>query len=86
MDPVRLSKVGEVAKTPEGKTALVNGQGKAYLVPDATVVIWDSFDRKTPAEVAEELAVASGRNPEEFKEPIQELARELESIGLLAPI
>ena len=85
MESERLSKVGEVAETPDGKRALVNGAGTAFLVQDSTIVVWDSFDRKTPDEVAEELAVASERDPEEFKRPIQEMARELQDAGLLEP-
>ena len=85
MEPERLSKVGEVAETQDGRKALVNTNGKAFVVQDSVIVIWDSFDRKTAKEVAEELAVASDRNPGDFVEPIQELARELQSAGLLEP-
>ena len=74
-----------MAETPNGGKALVNAAGTAYTVQDSVIVIWDSFDRKTADEVAEELAVASERNPAEFKGPIQELARELQSAGLLQP-
>ena len=85
MEAQRLSKVGEVADTPDGRKALVNEAGKAYLAQDSVIVVWDSFDRKTPDEVAEELAVAAERNPEEFRGPIHALADELESVGLLEP-
>jgi hypothetical protein len=85
MESKRLAKVGEIAETPDGRKALVNEEGKAYVVQESTIVVWDSFDRKTVGEVAQELAVASGRNPDEFRGPIQELARELQSVGLLAP-
>jgi Coenzyme PQQ synthesis protein D (PqqD) len=86
MESERLAKVGEVAETPDGKKALVNGEGKAYLVQESTVVIWDSFNEKTVGEVAQELAVASGRSPDEFRQPIQELAKELQNVGLLAAV
>jgi hypothetical protein len=85
MESERLSKVGEVAETPDGKKALVNAAGKAYIVQDSVIVIWDSFDRKTASEVAEELAVASERAPSEFLGPVQDLAKELQSAGLLEP-
>lgn len=85
MGTERLSKVGELAETQDGKKALLNGEGKAYLAQDAVIAVWDSFDGKTADEVAEELALASERNPEDFKEPIQQLARELQSVGLLEP-
>lgn len=85
MELEKLSKVGEVAETPDGRKALVNGAGKAYVVQDSILVVWDSFDRKTADEVAEELAMASERSPDEFREPIEELARELQSAGLLEP-
>ena len=85
METERLSKVGEVAKTPDGRRALVNADGRAFLAQDSVIVIWDSFDRKTAKEVAEELAVASDRNPGDFVGPIQELARGLQSAGLLEP-
>lgn len=86
MESGRLTKAGELAETPDGKRALVNERGEAFLVQDSTVVIWDSFDRKTAGEVAEELAVASGRPPEEFKEPIRALAQELQKVGLLSRV
>lgn len=85
MEPQRLAKTGELAETPEGKKALVNEEGKAFLVQESTIIVWDSFDKKTADEVAQQLAVASGRNPEEFKEPVLELAKELQSVGLLVP-
>ena len=85
MGPDRLSKVGEVTETPDGRRALLNGEGEAYLAQDAVIVIWDFFDRKTTDEVAEELAVASDRSPDVFKEPIQKVAKVLQSVGLLEP-
>lgn len=86
MQAQKLAKTGELAQTPDGKKALVNEDGKAYLVQESTIIVWDSFDRKTVGEVAQALAVASGRNPDEFTKPIQELANELQSVGLLAPV
>lgn len=85
METERLSRVGELAETTDGKKALVNAAGTAYVVQDSVVVIWDSFDRKTPGEVAEELALASERSPSEFVEPISDLAKELQNAGLLEP-
>lgn len=85
MDAERLSKVGEVADTPDGRRALVNERGEAYTAQDAVIMIWDCFDGKTAEEVAEELAEASGRNPDDLKEPVQKLATELQSVGLLEP-
>lgn len=82
----RLVKVGELAETPEGRKALVNEAGEAYLVQESTIVVWDSFDRKTVEEVTQELAIASGKNPEEFREPIQEIAKELQNVDLLSPV
>ena len=85
MGPERLSKAGEAAETPDGHKALVNPDGAAYGVQDSGLVIWDPFDRKTADEVAEELAMASDRDPAEFRGPIQELAKELQTAGLLQP-
>lgn len=86
MQAQKFAKTGELAETPDGQKALVNEEGKAYLVQESTIIVWDSFDRKTIGEVAQALAVASGRNPDEFAKPIQELANELQSVGLLAPV
>jgi hypothetical protein len=81
----RLTKTGEVAETPEGNKALVNGEGTAYLVQDATILVWDAFEGNTIGEVSAKVARMAGKRADEFTEPVGEIARALRDAALLVP-
>ena len=82
----RLTKVGELAETPERRLALVNGDGVAYAVQDSVARVWDEFEGNTYQEVAEKLAREGGLDPERLREPVRLIATELEDVGLLVPV
>jgi Coenzyme PQQ synthesis protein D (PqqD) len=82
----RLTKVGELAQTPERRLALVNGDGTAYAVQDSVARVWDEFEGNTPEEVAEKLAKAGGLDPDELQESVNVIATKLEDVGLLVPV
>lgn len=85
MEEERLTRKGELAETPEGKKVLINEKGDAYAVSEAIIIVWANFENNTVREVAEKLAVASNRNPDEFQEPVNEIARALRAAELLMP-
>ena len=83
--PERLKKTGELAETPDGKKALVNDEGTAYLVQESIILVWDAFDGSTVGEVSEKLATIAGKQADEFREPVGEIARGLREAELLVP-
>lgn len=86
MPPKKLTKVGELAETPEKKLALVNGDGVAYAVQDSVARVWDEFDGKTSNEVAEKLADEGGFKADELRGAVDLIATKLEDVGLLVPV
>jgi hypothetical protein len=81
----RLTKTGEIAETPGGKKALVNGEGTAYLVQDSIILVWGAFDGNTVGEVSEKVATMAGKRADELREPVGEIARALREADLLVP-
>ena len=79
----RLFKKGEVTESATGEKLLVNEEGTAYAATDAILTIWDSFHGNTVEEVAEELAVAINRNPDELVGGVNQVAADLEKADLL---
>lgn len=82
----KLTKVGELAETPEKKLALVNADGVAYAVQDSVVAVWNEFQGNTRQEVAERLAREGGIDADDLREPVDVIASKLEDIGLLVPV
>lgn len=83
MESKRLFKKGEVSETPYGEKMLINEDGTAYTATNAMITIWDSFEGNTIEEVAEELATAINREPDELIESVSQVATELEKADLL---
>ncbi len=83
MEYKRLFKKGELTETDSGEKMLVNEEGTAYSANDAAITIWDSFEGDTVEEVAEELATAINRDPEELIESVSQVVEELEKADLL---
>lgn len=80
----KLTKKGWINQTPEGELLLVNESGVAYRVNESIIVVWDTFNDKTVDEVVEEIAGQIDRDPEELREPIEQLAEALLEAELLA--
>ncbi|MEM1517847.1 MAG: PqqD family peptide modification chaperone [Nitrososphaerota archaeon] len=80
----KLSKKGWINQTPEGELLLVNENGVAYRVNESIIVVWDAFNDKTVDEVVVEIASQIDKDPEELREPIEQLAEALLEAELLA--
>lgn len=81
----RLKRTGELAETPDGKKALVNDGGTAYLVQDSIILVWEAFEGSTVGEVSERLASMAGKQADELRQPVDEIARGLKDAELLVP-
>jgi len=80
----KLTKKGWINQTPEGELLLVNESGVAYRVNESIIVVWDAFNDKTVDEVVQEIASQIDKDPEELREPIEQLAEALLEAELLA--
>jgi coenzyme F420-reducing hydrogenase alpha subunit len=80
----KLTKKGWINQTPEGELLLVNDSGVAYRVNESIIVVWDAFNDKTVDEVVQEIASQINKDPEELREPIEQLAEALLEAELLA--
>jgi coenzyme F420-reducing hydrogenase alpha subunit len=80
----KLTKKGWINQTPEGELLLVNESGVAYRVNESIIVVWDAFNDKTVDEVVQEIASQINKDPEELREPIEQLAEALLEAELLA--
>ncbi len=80
----KLTKKGWINQTPEGELLLVNENGVAYRVNESIIVVWDAFNDKTVNEVVEDIASQIDKDPEELREPIEQLAEALLEAELLA--